>query len=259
MTHTDILIQRAINMVQQADYAVALTGAGISTPSGIPDFRSPKSGVWDKVDPTEVATIHAFRRRPQAFYDWIHPLAKTIADADPNPAHFALARLEAAGPLRAIVTQNIDQLHTRAGSEVVYEVHGHMRTATCLQCFGEFQADVALADFLATGSMPMCPECSGVLKPDVILFGEMLPVQVLTAAQRAVRECDLLIVAGSSLAVAPAGDLPLLAKQNGAQVVIVNKSSTHLDPYADITIRGDVAEVLPQFAASFAAAQPGTD
>jgi NAD-dependent deacetylase len=245
------LAGEAVNFLRQSRCAVALTGAGISTPSGIPDFRSPTSGLWRDVDPLEVATIYAFRHRPQAFYDWIQPLARLTVAAQPNPAHLALARLEAHGPLQSVITQNIDMLHTKAGSQVIYEVHGHLREATCLNCYHLYDATPILAEFIATGAVPLCAGCGGVLKPNVILFGEQLPVKILQQAQQAARNCDLMLVIGSSLEVAPAGDLPLLAKKAGARIIIVNYEPTHLDYLADVVIHADVVDVLPQLAAAF--------
>ena len=133
-------VARAIALLRQAKHVVALTGAGISTPSGIPDFRSPESGVWDRVDPMEVASIYAFRQNPTAFFDWLRPLAQTILKAQPNPAHMALASLEANGRLQAVITQNIDLLHSKAGSHTVYEVHGNMRRVTCQGCHAQTDA-----------------------------------------------------------------------------------------------------------------------
>lgn len=244
-------IEQAIKLLQSSSTAVALTGAGISTPSGIPDFRSPDSGLWDRHDAMEVATIYAFKQRPHDFYDWMRPLAVLILNAQPNPAHAALAQLEQYGPVKALITQNIDMLHGRAGSRNVYEVHGHMRRATCISCHAEIDANGMLAEFVATGDVPHCDYCGGVLKPNVILFGELLPMRVLKAAQSYAVHSDLMLIAGTSLEVAPAGDLPLLAKQTGARLIIVNNSPTHVDDIADVVIRGDVAEVLPRLAAPF--------
>jgi NAD-dependent deacetylase len=245
------LIAQAIHYLKQSQHAVALTGAGISTPSGIPDFRSPTSGLWDQVDPLEVASISGFNHNPQAFFDWIHPLAQTIMNARPNPAHEALARLEQHGPLQALITQNIDLLHRRAGSQNVYEVHGHLRQATCQSCGQKMPADDVFPEFLATKKIPRCSLCQGVLKPDVILFGELLPMRVMQAAQREVNQCDLMLVAGSSLTVAPACDLPQQAKMTGARLIIVNYNETHADFMADVVIRADVAEILPRLAEPF--------
>ena len=251
MDNHQALINQARNILKDANHVVALTGAGISTGSGIPDFRSPESGLWDYVDPMEVATIAAFKRDPKAFFDWIRPLVQQIMAAQPNPAHLALAHMEAFGPLQGIITQNIDVLHTKAGSKTIYEVHGHMRDATCMQCLEIFHSTEILNGYLENGDIPRCPKCAGVLKPNIILFGEILPMMILNRAKRLTQACDVMIVAGSSLAVAPAGDLPMLAKFSGAKVIIVNYGETHLDYLADVVIHADVAEVLPQLASIF--------
>ncbi|MBK9049821.1 MAG: NAD-dependent deacylase [Chloroflexi bacterium] len=244
-------IAAAAALLKKSGYMVALTGAGISTPSGIPDFRSPQSGVWDQLDPMEVASISAFRLRPQAFFDWVRPLTHTILAAQPNPAHLALVQLERYGPLKAIITQNIDMLHTRAGSQTVYEVHGDLRTATCLDCPFTCDAHDLLAQIVQQQTVPVCPACGGTMKPNVILFGEALPWAIFEQARHAAATCDLMLVAGSSLEVAPASDLPYLAKRNRASLIIVNWGQTPLDSLADIVIRGNVADVLPRLAESF--------
>ncbi len=245
MQNLDNLIARAAELLCRAHCAVAMTGAGVSTPSGIPDFRSPDSGLWTLVDPMSVASIFAFRQRPQDFFDWIRPLARLMVEAQPNPAHQALARLEAAGRLYAIVTQNIDGLHQKATSRRVHEVHGHMREATCVRCYRVVPVDGILDDFLSRGKVPTCA-CGGVLKPNAILFGEQLPLQVLTTARQDLLACDLVLVAGSSLEVEPAADLPLTALGRGARLIIVNYQPTYLDEKADVVIHADVADVLPR-------------
>lgn len=254
-------ISQAVDLLHRSEHTVALTGAGISTPSGIPDFRSPESGLWNNVDSLQVASIYAFRRRPQAFYDWIRPLAQLTLEAQPNPAHEALATLEAHGPVESVVTQNIDMLHGRAGSRVVLEVHGHLREVTCIDCYGVYPSGEYLKAFVVDGEVPRCRDCGGVIKPNVILFGEQLPVRVMNAARKEARRCDLMLVAGSSLTVAPAGDLPLLALQHGARLIIVNKEPTHVDDQADVVIPGDVVDVLPALAAPFqsSCAKGGSD
>lgn len=251
MAELDKLIQTALHFLKRSRHTVALTGAGISTPSGIPDFRSPASGLWQKQNPLEVATIYAFRRQPQRFYDWIHPLAKCTLEAEPNEAHLALTALEKYGPLKSIITQNIDMLHSKAGSQTVHEVHGHLREVTCLHCYRVFKGQPFLLTFIDNRLTPHCPECNGVLKPNVILFGEQLPVRVLNQARKEARLCDVMLIAGSSLEVAPAGDLPLLARSTGARLIIVNYSETHLDHLADVVIHADVVEILPQLSAPF--------
>lgn len=245
------LIETAVQILQQSRHAIALTGAGISTPSGIPDFRSPESGAWENVDPIQVASIYAFNQDPGPFYQWIHPLARIILNAQPNPAHRALADLEQHGPLQSVITQNIDLLHSKAGSQKVYEVHGHMRQATCMRCHAVYSMETILPNFVKTGNIPFCPVCGGALKPNVILFGEALPARIMQDAQREVLACDVMIVAGSSLEVSPVNELPHLAKQTGARLIFVNFGETHLDYLADVIIRADVADALPAIAAAF--------
>jgi NAD-dependent deacetylase len=242
-------VKCAADLLRKARYAVALTGAGISTPSGLPDFRSRDSGMWEKVDPIAVASIHGFRRNPAAFFDWIRPLAGLMRDVRPNPAHYALARLEEMGYLKAIITQNVDMLHTRAGSHEVHEVHGHLRTATCVQCYKSYPTEPFIDQIIDEGTIPRCPECGGILKPDVILYGEQLPIRVLHAAQRAARESDVMLIAGSSLTVAPVSELPLLAVMNGARLILVNDEPTYMDPQAAVVIHADVADILPHIVA----------
>jgi NAD-dependent deacetylase len=242
-------IKHAAEMLAASQHAVVLTGAGHSTPSGIPDFRSPDSGLWEQVDPMEVASIYGFQRNPKAFYDWIRPLAKQMMEAQPNPAHYALAELEEMGVLKAVITQNIDDLHHRAGSKRVLELHGSVRSATCTQCREHLPTGEMWPAFVASAQLPHCPYCGGLLKPDVVLFGELLPVSVLEQAQREAERCDVLLVAGSSLEVCPAADLPLRAVQAGAQAIIVNYEPTYMDARAAVVIHEDVAVILPQIAA----------
>ncbi|MFQ5575879.1 MAG: NAD-dependent deacetylase [Anaerolineae bacterium] len=240
-------IQAAADLILQSRNAVALTGAGSSTLSGIPDFRSPGSGLWNRVNPMEVASIMAFRQRPQDFYDWVRPLTKQVLNAKPNPGHFALARLEEAGKLKVIITQNIDGLHQAANSKNVLEVHGHIREVTCVRCYKIKDAGPVLDRFLADGNVPHC-ECGGILKPNVILFGEQLPVQTLLQAKAAAQDADLMLIAGSSLEVVPIADLPYEALRRGAKIVIVNYQETHIDSRADVVIHRDLTEVLPKIA-----------
>lgn len=241
-------LEAAIRLLRCARYPVALTGAGISTRSGIPDFRSPHSGLWEQVNPAEVASLHGFRHHPERFYAWIQPLAHDILNAAPNPAHLALARLEQAGRLKSVITQNIDMLHERAGSRTVHELHGHLREMTCIHCFAAFPAEPHIHAFLASETIPYCPRCGHVLKPNVILLGEQLPARTLSAARCEVRRCDVLLVIGSSLEMYPAGELPVLAYRAGAALVFVNLGETALDSLATSVIRADVVDVLPQLA-----------
>jgi NAD-dependent deacetylase len=239
-------IERAAALIRGARHAYAFTGAGISTDSGIPDFRSPESGMWAKADPMVVASLYGFMRDPSRFYHWVRDLAVLFRDAQPNPAHEALAALERRGLLHGILTQNIDMLHTRAGSRTVYELHGHMRQATCMQCFAEFDGPPIMNRFLETGEIPYCPECGGPIKPNVVLFGEQLPHQTFFEAQEAIRKADLLMIIGSSLEVAPASDIPLIARRNGTRLIVINLDPTHVDALAHVTIRERAASVLPR-------------
>lgn len=241
-------IARAARLLRRARYAIALTGAGISTPSGIPDFRSPGTGLWEKANPMQVASLHAFRRHPETFYDWIRPLARTLVAAEPNPGHLALARLEEAGYLEAVITQNIDNLHQEAGSSEVLEVHGHLRSATCMECYRVESANGLIREFLASGQLPRCPDCGGTMKPDVVLFGEQLPVDVVNAAMAHVNSADLMLIAGSSLEVVPVSQLPLRIHRQGGRLIIVNETETYVDDAAEVVIHDDVARVLPRIA-----------
>jgi NAD-dependent deacetylase len=239
------LIEMASRLIKSAQSGVVLTGAGISTPSGIPDFRSPGSGVWSRINPMEVASLSAFRYNPENFFNWLHPLAKQILEAIPNPAHYALALLEKAGYLHTIVTQNIDGLHQRAGSKQVLEVHGTLDTLTCIGCYQKHPSKEFISKYIDHGSPPRCPDCGQIMKPDVILYEEQLPRQVWLQAERACRKANLVLVAGSSLEVVPAASLPQRALENNARLIIVNRTRTYLDSRAAVVIRGDVAEILP--------------
>lgn len=241
-------VRRAQELLQHARHAVALTGAGISTPSGIPDFRSPQAGLWETVDPFSVASLFAFRNNPQAFFDWIRPMVRRVYEAEPNPAHLALAAMEQSGLIKAIITQNIDGLHSRAGSVRVIEVHGNFRVATCIDCYRNTPGDEVIQHLLQNDTTPCCRVCGGVLKPNVILMGEQLPFTELQRAYQETRHCDLMLVAGSSLTVEPAARFPEQARKNGARLIFVNLQPTWLDQAADVVIHADVAQILPELA-----------
>jgi NAD-dependent deacetylase len=246
MTALAPLVLQAAELLRRSRSTVALTGAGFSTPSGIPDFRSPGSGLWETADPFEVASLASFRYHPERFYAWVRPLVTMIHRAQPNAAHRALADLEAAGSLELLITQNIDELHHRAGSRHVIEIHGNVREATCGQCHRHWPGRPMLEKFLQDGQVPRCETCGGVLKPNVILMGEQLSEALQRQAKAAARRCEVMLVAGSSLEVFPVAELPLEAVTHGARLVIVSLAPTYLDERADVVIRADVAEVLPQ-------------
>ncbi|MGD2040974.1 MAG: NAD-dependent deacylase [Anaerolineae bacterium] len=240
-------IERAAELIAQARYVVAFTGAGHSTASGIPDFRSPGSGLWERHNPMLVASIWGFRLNPKTFYNWIRPMARTMLEAAPNPGHIALAQMEQKGYIKSVITQNIDNLHQKAGSRHVLELHGHLRAATCIRCYQEFPVNAQLEQDILDGRIPRC-DCGGVLKPNVILFGEQLPIRVLNQAMDEARRCDLMLVAGSSLEVTPAADIPVLAVDRGAKAIIINLQPTGFDPHADVVLHTDLTDALPRIA-----------
>ena len=242
---TQTRIDFAADLFRQSKHAVVLTGAGLSTPSGIPDFRSTGTGLWSSDEPMEVASLNTFRARPEKFFQWFRPLANQIFYARPNSAHMALAELEKAGRISSIITQNIDVLHQKAGSKTVIEMHGTMQTLTCTQCYHCVDAAQYLGPFVEKGEIPLCPKCGQILKPDVILFGEQLPQAAWFKAQREARECDLMLIAGSSLEVLPVAGLPMQALDRGAHLIIINNTPTYLNVRADITILEDVSMIIP--------------
>ncbi len=216
-----------------------LTGAGVSTESGIPDFRSP-TGIWARYDPMEYATIDAFRRDPAKVWDFYSKRLGVLADAKPNAAHLALAELEQRGLVEAVVTQNVDRLHQAAGSVQVVEVHGSIRTASCLEC-GHREGFERVVELLP---VPACERCGTALKPDVVMFGELMPEAELDRAFELARAAGLLLVVGSSLEVYPVAALPEEAQAAGAKLAIVNRGRTPYDGRADLTVDGSAGETL---------------
>jgi NAD-dependent deacetylase len=226
-----------------AETAVALTGAGISVPSGIPDFRSPGSGIWEKVDPMEVATIQAFRRDPARFWSFYRPRFEALGDKVPNPAHQALVELEGRGMLDAVVTQNVDRLHRKAGSARVIEVHGSIDSSSCVEC-GSSWAIEEVDSLFDDDGVAVCPTCLGYVKPDVVLFGELLPEAAMAEAQALASRADVLLCVGSSLEVYPVAGLPELTLAAGGRLAIVTKGETPYDREAAVRMDGDVVEDL---------------
>ena len=236
---------RAAELVREARRIVVLTGAGISTPSGIPDFRSEGKGLWSRDEPLEVASLETFRRSPEKFFHWFRPLAGQIVDAKPNAAHLALAEFERAGHTITIATQNIDGLHHTAGSSKVVELHGTIRTLSCTGCFKQYDSKSFLKPYILDGTIPLCANCNGILKPDVILFGEQLPQTAWLEAQKETRQADLVIVAGSSLEVLPVAGLPMQAVDRGAHLIVINNTPTYINVRADVVIMDDVSTSIP--------------
>lgn len=225
-------------LVRERQPCVILTGAGVSTESGIPDFRS-ATGIWADVDPFEVASIQAFRRDPAGVWEFYARRIQLLRDAEPNPGHDAIAELERRGYVSAVVTQNIDGLHARAGSREVVEVHGSIRSAKCLGCLWSEPADAMLAQ-LEERSVPACPRCGRPLKPGVVLFGELLPPEVMERATHLARTASLVLVVGSSLEVWPVAGLPLEARG----FAIVNVGPTALDERALLKVDAAAGETL---------------
>ncbi|HEY6074279.1 MAG TPA: Sir2 family NAD-dependent protein deacetylase, partial [Anaerolineales bacterium] len=210
--------------------------------------RSEGTGLWARDEPLEVASLTTFRTAPEKFFQWFRPLAYRIFQAQPNPAHYAVAELVKAGRIQAVITQNIDLLHQKAGSRRVIEMHGSLRSLTCSQCFQQVESTPYILQFSETGSIPCCPKCGALLKPDVILFGEQLPYKPWQEALREARHCDLMVVAGSSLEVLPVAGLPMQALDRGAHLIIINNSPTYLNVRADLAFLEDVAVTLPAIA-----------
>jgi len=234
--------ERLARLIRERQPCVALTGAGVSTESGIPDFRSP-TGIWAQYDPMVYATIQAFRRDPLKVWDFYSKRLGLLQDARPNAAHLALAELERLGLLQAVVTQNVDRLHELAGSRDVVEVHGSVRSFVCLDCGTRASFDEVVA-VLERAPAPPCPSCGAILKPDVVMFGELLPEAELERAQELAANARLLLVVGSSLEVHPVAGLPLETLLAGGDVAIVNQGPTPLDGRAALKIEAGAGATL---------------
>jgi NAD-dependent protein deacetylase/lipoamidase len=247
---------RIAELIRESRSPVALTGAGISVPSGIPDFRTPGTGLWANVDPMEVAHIDVFRRDPERFWHFYGDRFQTLEHKLPNDAHRVLAALEHEGLLRAVITQNIDRLHRRAGTRELVEVHGTIDRSSCLSC----RAVYALPDVRARrradpAGVPRC-DCSRPLKPDVVLFGELLPVDAFATAERLAASADLLLCIGSSLEVHPVGGLPELTLASGGRIAIITQGRTPYDRAASARCDGDVVDELSAIAAALGVEPP---
>jgi NAD-dependent deacetylase len=238
-------VEALAGLVADARSVVALTGAGISVPSGIPDFRTPGTGLWERVDPVEVAHIDAFRSDPARFWHFYGERFASLAGKRPNGAHLALAELERRGLLDAVITQNVDMLHRVAGTQELVEVHGSIATSSCQACGRTETIEHARALLSAAADgVPRCEICAEPLKPDVVLFGEMLPAAPFERARELCESADVLLCIGSSLEVHPVAGLPLLTDRRGGAVAIVTQGATPLDDLARVRLRGDVVEEL---------------
>lgn len=239
------IIEAVASGIKNSNHIVAFTGAGISAESGIPTYRG-KNGLWSKYNPNLYANINYFLQDPSYYWNFFrevrYPMIKKVK---PNKGHLALAEIEQAGNLKTVLTQNIDGLHQEAGSSSVLELHGTTRIIYCMNCSQEYSMDEAFS-ILETECPPLCPDCKGNLRPAVVFFGESLNPQILSSAFEEAERCDFLIAVGSSLVVYPAADIPLRAKQKGAQLAIINKERTLLDYLADYVINEEAGKILSQ-------------
>jgi NAD-dependent deacetylase len=244
-------VERLAELFRERGPAVVLTGAGISTESGIPDFRS-AGGLWSQFDPMDYGSIESFRENPARVWEFYAPRFSMLTAAEPNAGHVALAELERLGHVSALVTQNIDLLHERAGSREVIEVHGSIRTATCPGCGRSYPLSEVLA-LLDGSAAPACADCGAVIKPDVVFFGELLPEAAMERAHELAASTSLMLVVGSALEVYPVAGLPLDTLRAGGALAIVNRGPTAMDAKATLKLDGSAGEILPQLAEALAA------
>jgi NAD-dependent deacetylase len=230
-------------LIRGSRCTVALTGAGVSVPSGIPDFRTPETGLWANVDPMGVAHIDVFEGDPERFWSYYRPRFHSLSDKLPNGAHEALAELERRGLLAGTITQNIDRLHRAAGSRNVVEMHGSIETSSCRECGASYGLEQVEALFDGDG-VAVCAECGGAVKPEVVLFGEMLPEAALRQAQELAERAELMLCVGSSLVVHPVAALPGVTLGNGGRLAIVTQGPTPYDGEAVLKLEGEVDEEL---------------
>ncbi|MFP4167633.1 MAG: NAD-dependent protein deacylase [Desulfonatronovibrionaceae bacterium] len=245
--------EEAAGLWEKSSFAVALTGAGISVPSGIPDFRSP-GGLWSKFDPYEVCSQWALENNPEGVWEFMFEAVGMFSKATPNPAHIALADLDRKGRLEAVITQNIDGLHQAAGNREVVEFHGGCNRYFCHQCKREFGCPGT--DEISAGEIPwMCPRCGGIVRPDVVFFGEQIPPRALTRTQELAAKADLAVVIGTSGEVAPANTVPHMIVSGGGRMIEVNLGRTQYASIADVQIHAPAEEVLPEIEKMVPAAQ----
>lgn len=236
-------VRRLAELIRGSRRTVALTGAGVSVPSGIPDFRTPETGAWARVDPMQVAHIDVFRGDPARFWSYYRPRFQALGDKRPNRAHEALAELERRGLLDGVITQNIDRLHRAAGSDNVIEVHGSIATSTCLECGASYLVE-EVEELFDDSGIARCEHCGSPIKPDVVLFGELLPEPAMAAAQELCESAELMLCVGSSLVVHPVASLPALTLERGGRLALVTMGPTPYDGEAELKLEGEVDEEL---------------
>ncbi|ASJ00848.1 NAD-dependent protein deacetylase [Thermococcus gorgonarius] len=239
------MIEEAVRVILKARFAIAFTGAGISAESGVPTFRG-KDGLWKHYKPEELATPEAFERDPALVWDFYRWRMQKILEAKPNPAHYALAELERLGILRAVITQNVDDLHHEAGSENVIELHGNIFRVRCTSCSyrENLKESGRIREFVNSKDLPRCPQCGSLLRPDVVWFGEALPRTALERAFKLAEKSDVVLVIGTSGVVYPAAYIPYIVKEHGGKVIEVNVRRSGITPIADIFLRGKAGEVM---------------
>jgi len=237
-------IQTAARLLLNSKEAIALTGAGVSTESGIPDFRS-EGGIWEKYKPEIYGNIQSFLKNPSKFWEMAKDLAPTLFNAEPNPGHYALAELEKMKIIKAIITQNVDELHQKAGAVIVYEVHGNINRFTCFGCGASYNKQTVLRKIKKEKDSPNCDACAAPLRPSVVLFGENLPNFEKYMSIDLAKKSDVMLIAGSSLSVAPICDLPVYSLSKGGKLIIINDEPTHLDDKAEIVINNKIGYILP--------------
>jgi len=231
------------HLIEICNNIIVLTGAGVSTDSGIPDFRS-ESGTYSRWDSSKVFDIDYFHRNPEYFFNYAREELYNFEKIEPNPTHYFLAELEKTGKLKAVITQNIDMLHQRAGSKTVFELHGSIKNSHCQSC-GKYYDYKIMRTKVFEEKVPRC-ECGGIIKPDIVFFGESLPEKEINGAYNATIQTDLFITMGTSLLVYPAASLPQIAKENGASLIIINREPTPLDKIADIAIHDELNVIIKQ-------------
>jgi NAD-dependent deacetylase len=233
-------IKRAAELIENSSYTTVLTGAGISAESGIPTFRG-KDGLWNKYRPEELATPHAFRKNPSLVWEWYAWRMKLVFSREPNTAHFALAEMEKLGIVKKIITQNVDDLHERAGSKNVLHLHGKLRDIICSSSLCSYSTqNIDFIDSIPE-KLPECPECGSLLRPGVVWFGESLNPEVLTSAFGEAEKSDLILVVGTSAVVQPAASIPLITKRRGGKIIEINPNETPLSYESDLSIRNSAA------------------
>lgn len=233
-------IQKAVDIIRSCSTVYAFTGAGISTESGIQDFRSPGTGLWEKIDPMKESTVDVLMQNPQRFYKRSFPRYASLANAKPNDGHYALAEMERLGFIKGVITQNIDGLHIKAGSKQVWEVHGHVRTCHCIGCRKSYDFSFLTQQVSQGNAIPTCPDCKKLLRPDIVLFGDAMSTDYYEAVKILKSGCDLMIVAGSSLQVYPAAYIPEYA----VNMIIINLQHTPVDNRAHVIFRDSTGKVL---------------